>query len=202
MAELTADDVADFTDGRLDSGDDEVVRMLAAALSVARQKAGWHVSPVKTETITIDGPDSRVLFLPTMKLNTLTSVEEDGVAARPVDDRQVSAGDGPLMRRRVALRKRSGGWWTGEYGGIEITMNHGFTEAEAVDWRQAILSMVDQMSLLPVSAATGGGSIQSSLRVDDVQIGFVNPYTSMAEEIVYSYYHILCNYELARVELM
>jgi hypothetical protein len=56
--------------------------------------------------------------------------------------------------------------------------------------------------MLPVSAATGGGSIQSSLRVDDVQIGFVNPYTSMAEEIVYSYYHILCNYELARVELM
>jgi hypothetical protein len=201
MAELTADDVADFTDGRLDSGDDEVVRMLAAALSVARQKAGWHVSPAKTETITIDGPDSRVLFLPTMKLNTLTSVTEDGVLL-DLSTIAKSAGDGTLMRRRVALRKRSGGWWTGEYSSLVIAMNHGFTEAEAVDWRQAILSMVDQMSLLPVSAATGGGSIQSSLRVDDVQIGFVNPYTSMAEEIVYSYYHILCNYELARVELM
>lgn len=201
MAELNADNVADFTHNRDLGGDDEVVRMLAAALAVARQKVGWHVSPVKTETMTLDGPNSRVLFLPTMKVNTLTSVEEDGVTLDPSTISR-SAGDGPYQRRRVALRKRSGGWWTGEYGGIEITMNHGFTEAEATDWRQAILSMVDQMSLLPVSAATGGGSLQSSLRVDDVQIGFVNPYTSMAEEVVFSMYHILCTYELAPMELM
>jgi hypothetical protein len=200
VAELSTDDLVAYTDGRL-ADDDEAVRMLAAALKVARNKVGWHVSPAKTETFTIDGPDSRVLFLPTMKLNALTSVEENGTTL-DLSTIGVSAGDGPLMRRRVALRKRTGGWWTGEYGGVEITMNHGFTEAEASDWRQAILSMVDQMSLLPVSAATGGGSIQSSLRVDDVQIGFVNPYTSMAEEIVYSYSHILCDYELARVELM
>jgi hypothetical protein len=200
VAELSTDDLVAYTDGRL-ADDGEAVRMLAAALKVARNKVGWHVSPVRTETITIDGPDSRVLFLPTMKLNTLTSVKENGTTL-DLSTIGVSAGDGPLMRRRVALRKRTGRWWTGEYGGIEITMNHGFTEAEASDWRQAVLSMVDQMSMLPVSAATGGGSIQSSLRVDDVQIGFVNPYTSMAEEIVYSYYHILCNYELARVELM
>jgi hypothetical protein len=201
MAELNADNVAEYTDGRLDAGDDEVVRMLAAALAVARQKAGWHVSPPKTETMTIDGPGSRVLFLPTMKLNALTDITEDGVVLDP-STVAISAGDGPLMRRRVALRKRSGGWWTDEYSGIELTMNHGFTETAAVDWRQGILAMVDQMSMLPVSAGTGGGSIQSSLRVDDVQIGFVNPYTAMAEEVVFSMYHILCTYQLAPVELL
>lgn len=175
--------------------------MLAAALTVARQKVGWHVSPIRSESMTIDGPDSRVLFLPTMKIRSLTSVEEDGVTL-DTSKISISVGDGPMMRRRAALRKRAGGWWTGEYGGLNITMSHGFDETEAGDWRQAVMSMVDQMSMLPVSAATGGGSFQSSLRVDDVQIGFVNPYTAMAEEVVFSVAHILCTYELAPVELM
>lgn len=201
MADISTDDLVAYTGGRL-ADDDETVRMLAAALTVARNKAGWPVSPPRTETITIDGPDSRVLWLPTMKLNTLTSVEEDGTAL-DLSTITRSVGDGPLQRRRVALRKRSGGWWTGEYGGLEIVMTHGFTEAEAVDWRQAIMSMVDQMSLLPVSAATGASSFgASSLRVDDVQVNYANPYTSMAEEVAFSYDHILCTYELAPVELM
>lgn len=202
MAEIAAADVQTYTGGRLQAADVEVIRMLAAALTVARNHVGWHVSPAKTETITVDGPGSRILFLPTMKVNTLTSVTEDGTLLA-ADTISASVGDGPLMRRRTALRKAGGGWWTAEYGGIVIAMNHGFAEADAGDWRQAVLSMVDQMSLLPVSAATGGSSFgQSTLKVDDVTIGYSNPYAAMAEEVIFSVAHLLCTYELAPVELM
>src|ERR1700761_4069109 len=135
MADLQGSDVTTFTEGRLDGDDPEVKRMLAAALQVARHHCGWHVSPVITETITLDGPDSRILFVPTMKIVTLTSVTEDGTSINP-DNVSMSAGSGGFQRRRLSLRKRSGDWWTDQYGGIELEMSHGFTELEAVDWRE------------------------------------------------------------------
>lgn len=205
MGEISVTDVANYTGGRLDPGDAEVARMLAAALVVARRGCGWHVSPVKVNhAMTIDGPDSRILFLPTMKLATplSLSVTEDGTLLDP-DTISISAGDGPEMPRRVALRKRSARWWTAEYGGIELVMSHGFTEAEAKDWRDAIMSMVDQMSLIPIKSATGTSDFgMSSKRVDDVAYGWRDPYIAMAEEVVLGYGHILCGYELARVELI
>lgn len=77
MAELSPDDVQDFTSGRLSSSDPEVARMLEAALVAARRYCGWVVTPVVTDdAITLDGPGSRILVLPTRKLVTLTSVSE------------------------------------------------------------------------------------------------------------------------------
>ena len=203
MADLRGEDVTNFTNGRLDGDDDEVKRMLAAALQVARNHCGWHVSPVKVaDTMTVDGPDSSMLFLPTMKIVELTSVTEDGTDL-DVDDIAISAGSGPLWRRRLSLRKRSGGWWTDQYSGIEIVMSHGFTEIEAADWRQGVLSMVDQMSQLPVQAAIGGSTFgQTALRVDDVQINYGNPYAAMAEEILFSVNTLLCGFQLPPLEYL
>jgi hypothetical protein len=202
MADLQGGDVTNFTEGRLDGDDAEVKRMLAAALQIARNHCGWHVSPVKTETMTIDGPDSSILFLPTMKVVALTSITEDGSAVDPTNI-AISAGGGPLLRKRVTLRKKDRTWWTDQFSGLEIVMNHGFTEAEAVDWREGILSMVDQMSTLPVKASTGASTFgQTTLRVDDVQLGFGNPYTAMAEEVLFSAGSILCGYQLPPLEFM
>jgi hypothetical protein len=200
MAELSADDVAAYTADRLDSGDEEVIRMLSAALQVARRRAGWHVSPVREETLILDGPDSRVLFLPTMKVVEITAVEEDGVVL-DVADVSVSTGT-EFMPRPVALRKSGAAWWTAEYGAIEIELSHGFTEAEAADWRQGILSMVDQMSLIPVTASTGRSEFgMSAQRVDDVQINW-NPYATMAEELLFSMRSVIDGYKLPSLEYM
>lgn len=202
MAELLPADVQTFTHGRLQASDPEVVRMLAAALSVARREVGWHVSPVHvSEAITLDGPDSRILWLPTLKLVELRGVTEDDTVL-DLATIKPSAGDGPGLPRRVALRKVNRGWWTGEYGGLVVTMDHGYTEEEAADWRQAILSLVDQISLIPVKAATGMSDFgQSSVRVDDVQIGY-NPYATIAQEVVFSIAHILDDYRLPSVEYL
>lgn len=173
--------------------------MLAAALSVARREVGWHVSPVKTETMIIDGPGSRVLWLPTLKVVTKPTIIEDDVTL-DVATYAPSAGNGPGLPRRVALRKTSRGWWTDTYGGISVTMQHGFTEAEAADWRQMILSMVDQMSLVPVSGGTGVSEFGlTGKRVDDVDYRY-NAYAAMAEEVIFSVCNILDDYRLPSVE--
>lgn len=202
MAELAVADVVGFTGGRLvDSGPTgETARMLTAALSVARRETQWPVSPARTETITIDGPGSRVLWLPTLKLNSLNSVSEDGTVL-DVSTVAPSAGDGPDMLRRVSLRKKSKGWWSAEYGAVVIAMNHGFTEVQAADWRQAILSMVDQMSLLPVKASGMSNFGQTRKEVDDVVYGWA-PYAAMAEEVIFSISSIINKYRLPDVEFM
>jgi hypothetical protein len=198
MAELTAADVEDYTNGRL-ADDEDTARMLAAALLAARRAVGWHVSPVLTDQeITLDGPGSRILWLPARKVTALTSVFEDEVEL-DVDDLSLSAGSGPYRVRPLALRKKSGRWWTCNYGGIVVTMDFGFTETEAADWRQAILQMVDQMGM-----ATAGFSEMNLSRktVDDVTYQWANPYTAMADEQIGSVYHILCDYALPTVELI
>lgn len=146
MAELTAADVATFTAGRL-ANNSTTQGILDAALVAARRYCGWPVSPVQTgAVVTVDGPGGRVLSLPTMKLNTLTSVVENGVAL------DVTKLD--VSQRKGTVEKYPYGCWSRRNGAITVTMTHGFTEAEAADWRRAVLRLVDLMSLEP--AGSGG----------------------------------------------
>lgn len=203
MAEISAVDIQNFTNGRLQSSSAEVGRMLSAALASARQYCGWHVSPVLTaQAMTLDGPDSRILWLPTRKIVTLTSVTEDGTLLAS-DSYKYSHGDGPGLSRPIAARKVGAGYWSAEYGSIAIVMDHGYTEAEAVDWRQAIMSMVDQMSLLPVAAGTGSSAFGLKTKeIDDVQYQWAAPYAAMAEDVLFSVCSILDDYKLPALEFM
>lgn len=205
MGEIDGAAVQAFTKGRLQEGDPEVLRMLAAALSVARREVGWHVSPVRqADSVTIDGPGRTVLWLPTRKIaepDGIISVTEDDVLLDPGVYGKPSAGDGPGLSRPIALRKKGGRRWSCEYGAITVVMDHGYTEVEAADWRQAILSMVDEMSLIPISSATGvSGFGLKTKEVDDVQYQWGTNYAAMAEDVMLSYMHILDDFRLPEVE--
>jgi hypothetical protein len=196
MPELTTDDVVAFTSGRLEDGA-EVQRMLDVALSAARRYAGWHVSPVRVDDeVIIDGPASRALLLPTKKLVELTEVVEDGSILALTGLRWTVAAD-----YVVRVRKRSNAFWTGEYASISVTMTHGYTEAEAADWRHAVLSMVDQISLVPV----GGQVARSSSdlvrkQVDDVEYQWAPLVSGAMEQALYSVSSVLDAYCLPPVE--
>lgn len=203
MAEISVADLEAFTRERLDPADPETQRMLDAALRVVRREMGWHVSPVKTgHVVTIDGPDSRILNLPTRKLVTLTSVVEDGTTLSPSTLRWSAGGLPEENPRPVSVRKRSNGFWSGNYQGVVVTMTHGYTESEAADWRQAIMTMVDQMSQVPIGAGGISDGALRSKRVDDVTYGFDNSYVFMAENVLFSVEHILCGYRLPIVEFV
>jgi len=201
MGELTTSDVEQFTAGRLLANDPEVARLLDAALVIARRECGWHVSPVRyDDEVTIDGPGSRILLLPTRKLITLTSVTEDGTLLT-LGDLTWSAGGPPgILERPAAIRKRSKLWWSEDYQAVVVVMDHGYTEEEAADWRQAILSMVDQMGSLALSGR--GDADLVSKRVDDVTYTWGNPYAAMAESALFSVKNILDDYRLPRLEFL
>ncbi|QFP97086.1 head-to-tail adaptor [Mycobacterium phage Krili] len=201
MAELSEADVESFTRGRLLASDGETKKMLDAALLTARRYCGWKVTPVVTDDVMVlDGPDSRILNLPTRKLVTLSELFERG---NPVDLSKVrwSAGGPPgSSSRPIAVRKRNGGWWTGEYQGIEVKMTHGYTEAEAADWRLAVLSMVDQMSQ---TLASGRGELDLlSKKVDDVTYRWGDPYADSAQQALFSVTRVFDNFTLPCVEFL
>lgn len=206
MPELTTTDVATYTGGRLSANDPEVARMLTVALRVARRDAGWHVSPVRTDEFELDGPGSRMLRLPTRQLVTLTSLSENGVAldvTPKTGDLSWSVGSEPGFSPPVIVRKRGGGWWTDEYAAIDVTMTHGYDDIQAADWRQAVLSMVDQMAEIPVDEGTGMSEIGlTKKQVDDVAYSYGNAYIAMAENILFSMSAIFTDYRLPAIEFV
>lgn len=161
--------------------------MLKAALAVARNYTGWPVSPVITgAVITLDGPGGRDLFLPTRKITAVESVVEDGVTLDPADY--------VLSANTPGMLHRKNGRWTTAYAGITVTIDHGYTEVEAADWRRAVMLMVDQMSR---AQQVGARSAEDLVRkkVDDVELQWAD-YGSMAERTLHSVQSILDSYAL------
>jgi len=194
MPELSTDDVVEFTLGRLEDND-ETQRMLDAALVAARHYAGWHVSPVRLgHEVVIDGPCSRILLLPTKKLIELTDITEDEIALDLDTLRWSSAAD-----YVVRVRKRSCAFWSCDYASIVVTMDHGYTEAEAADWRQAILTMVSEMASVQMGASNVG---LIRKRVDDVEYQWSDTVALAAAQTVTSVSYILDTYRLPRLEFL
>lgn len=157
--ELTPQDVDDYTDGRLAAGDAETARKLRAALRAARNFCGWHVAPARTETLTLDGPGTRLLSLPTRRIVALTSVTENGVTV-PVDRLDVS--------KRLGVVEKQAGLWSRRYGSIEVTLTHGFSGEDAADFEDAVLAAVDGMSTF--SDGERESADMKRKRVDDTEI--------------------------------
>ena len=105
------------------------------ARSAARRLCGWHVTPVREDhVLTLDGPGSPLLVLPTLRLVELTSVVENGVEFDVTTDLHWS--------QRGLVRKRSGARWSGDYGSIVVTMTHGFDDAH--DFDSAVASFAER----------------------------------------------------------
>jgi len=205
MAELSPADVEAFTDGRLAADDPEVARMLAAALVIARREAGWHVSPVvQGDTCLLDAPRSNILALPTLRVLDLIEVAEDEVAL-DLKQLRISGGRPPGGRGgAVTLRRKHHYYGCWPAMTIAVTMDHGYTEDEAADWRHAILMMVDAMSTMPVLAGTGRSAADlTSKQVDDVSYSWrasgINEITVAANSVAYSIQALLAAYQIPPV---
>jgi hypothetical protein len=186
MAELTIDDVRLFSDRFDDTDDDALQALLDAALAAARRYCGWPVSPVvEDDELIIDGPGGRVLSLPTLNLIEVSELSENGVAA------DVTKLD--ISRRKGTITKRSHGCWTHRDGAIAVTMTHGFTEAQAADWRRAVLRLVDTMSLQPATVGAEREPDMSRKRVDDVEYQWFQTIITDDERLkaLFSLYRIL-----------
>lgn len=188
MPELTVADVETFTRGRLSATDPVVQDILDAALVRARNYVQWHVSPVVDgDVVTLDGPGSRELFLPTRKIASVESIVENGNAV------DASAYVVSSTLERMIYRKN--GCWTSEYAGITVTYTHGYAEDEAADWRRAILQMVDRMARSQQSGARSDDDLKRK-HVDDVEYEWVD-WSAAADREITSVESILDYYCLA-----
>ena len=88
----------------------------AAACAAVRSYCRWHVAPSVTETVTVDGTDSAILLLPTLRLTDLTAVTNDGSTVAD-----------PEWAENGVVR----GSWTGRLRGVTATMTHGYDACPA-----------------------------------------------------------------------
>lgn len=166
MAEnLEAADVEQYTKGRLLASNPETQRALDAALARVRRWCGWHVSPVVTETIYLDVPEgSSMLVVPTMKIDTLNTITVGGTAVNVSDVTYSREAPGILQTKNFLP------WGdkltTSGLGQIAINLSHGYAAAEAEDFREAVLQLIDQATL---NVGTGGMGPLTGKKVDDVE---------------------------------
>ncbi|MDK7904862.1 hypothetical protein [Winkia sp. UMB0889B] len=99
----------------------------AAATAAIRRYCGWHIAPVKKETIILDGRYRYGLALPTKKLVELISVEvSDGAGAWSDITDSVSWSDAGML-------SRNGAPFPGRFRSVRVTFGHGYTLEEAAD---------------------------------------------------------------------
>jgi hypothetical protein len=92
-----------------------------AAVAAVRREAGWHIAPVRTETVTLDSGGGYFLPLPTRKIVSVTAV------------RDVTSGS-PLAVTGWSVRL-SGlylrGWAAWPDGLVEVDLVHGYATTPA-----------------------------------------------------------------------
>lgn len=97
------------------------VDLTQAAEDAIRRYCGWHVAPVVTETLRVDGTGSSNVILPTLQMTELISVTVQG---RAVDLERVHWSNAGMLRLPFAVPN--------EYGALEVQLKHGFENASHI----------------------------------------------------------------------
>lgn len=128
----------------------------ARAEATVRAYCGWHIAPEQDDDITLDGPGSGALLLPSLRVVAVTSVTEDGVVLDPSAYSWSATG---LLRRCPA------GWvvwqqprWTDSLRGVQVAFTHGYTE-----WPAEVLAVLDRL------VARAGAGLSTLTQVGAVQ---------------------------------
>lgn len=137
---LTVEDFAAGTGGKVSTADPRVAPLIAGATAGIRRYCGWHIAPVITEAVTLDGPGGRLLSFKTLRLVEILSLSERGEVL-PVADLEWSE-LGNVMRRR--------GRWTDRFRGITAEIRHGYESAP--DVVQIIQQVVANACASPMGA--------------------------------------------------
>ncbi|WP_137843856.1 hypothetical protein [Microbacterium sp. 2FI] len=136
---------------------------MKAATQSIRSECGWHVAPVITETLVLDGRGGVALLLPSQRVEAVTLVKNDGV---DVTSRV------KFSRRTGVMTLASG--WSCDLGSIEITLTHGYPLESVADIAALIVTLTKrgaassafvQQSVGSASARLGTGRDGAALSV-------------------------------------
>jgi hypothetical protein len=168
--------VESFTRGRLTRDDPDTARQLEIALAAVRHYCGWHITPVLTEDIILDGPGGKLLTLPTLNVKAVNSVTELG-SLIPAGDLTWSA-NGRLV-------KRSAQTWTDEFRGITVNITHGYDSLP--DLETVVLSSIER------GGFSAGGSMVEAIgpfKYGAVSASEAGPSFTMSERFILDRYRL------------
>jgi hypothetical protein len=118
MALLHIEDFASYLKRDLDELEAYTAQLLIdGAEAAVVEYVGWHIAPVRSESVTVDGSGTLIQTLPTMHLVSLDSVAENGLN---LDVTRIDWSTNGVME------KRSGSCWTGRRRGVIPAITHGF----------------------------------------------------------------------------
>jgi len=89
---------------------------VVAAESIIRDYCGWHIAPAITETITLDGSGTYKMFLPSLRIKSITSISEGGFLLPAIDYDWSENGTVEKIRSQWTWRRR----------GVVIVLVHGY----------------------------------------------------------------------------
>lgn len=105
------------------------------AVAYIRREAGWHIFPIAVDTLTLDGEGGHVLTLPSLRVEDISEIIENGT---PLDPSAYEwSADGDVKRVR--------GCWTTRWRGITVTLTHGYDPAD-VDMRDLGSALADAVT--------------------------------------------------------
>lgn len=118
------------------------------AVATVRLLAGWHIWPVREETITVDTAGDPLIILPTLHVEDVTAVTVDG---EPVDMRRVSWSPEGMLTLYGAPRG---------FRRVSVTLHHGYESAPAL--AGVCLKMAGRAVQAQGSLSVGGISVGAS----------------------------------------
>lgn len=138
---LTPEILAEYAP--IDPATPNLQQAIDAAVAHARRTAHWHIFPAVDQVLTVDGEGGGVLTLPTLRVNSVAQLIENGSELEEWTDYEWS---------RSGDFKRLGRTWTTRWQGVEVELNHGYSLAgdDLADLLKAIGSAVATAAASPL----------------------------------------------------
>lgn len=121
---VTAAQLVAFSEGKLSDTDTRLDGAVRGVSSAIRRYCGWHITPVRDEALTLDGPGGRELALPTMRLRAISEITNRGTSLDVDADLDWSD------LGEVELRM---GCWSTRYRSVTVSFTHGYEHAYDVE---------------------------------------------------------------------
>lgn len=135
----------------IDTATPDAALLLKAATAEVRRECGWHVTPILTETLTLNGSGGRELRIPSGRIRAVTEVLNDGTDVT-ADIEHSQAG---VLRLATC--------WTHKLGGVQITLEHGWAEWEAADVAGVVAAIASRSTIregVVAAQSVGGASVR------------------------------------------
>lgn len=141
----------------------------ARAEAAVRAYCGWHVAPETDALLTLDGPGSPVLLLPSLHVTAVASVAENGELVDPADYSWSASGVVRRSRSALTIATWSGSGWTDALRGVTVAFTHGYQE-----WPLEVQAVVERLAARALEGATvltQVGSVSYATGEDGLPIG-------------------------------